>query len=133
MTPDQAIAFTLLNTTAISALVSTRVYYGLRPTTDELPSINFYDIAHGRINGIDNPIFSINCRGVTARAARDLGTLVLITLAGTQGQGGYGTVINGVNELDLYRVSLMNDYGLIPEPEDNCYNCPIDVRVISEI
>ena len=130
MTPDQFIGWTLLNTTAITAIVSTRVNYGLRPVGTVLPAINFYDVGGvSRFSGISSAVFSINCRASTARAARDLADLVLSLFIGSDATG---TIANG-NGFSAARISLENDGGLIPEPEDTCFNVPVDIRVVSNL
>ena len=130
MTPDQAVGYALIQSTAVSNIVNGRVYYATKPTTEILPSINYYDLPHKRINGLKNPIFSINCRAGTARAARDLGTVVLEELTGTQGQGKYGTVNGPTDDFDFIQNSLITDNGVKNETE-NCFNCPIDIMVIT--
>jgi hypothetical protein len=126
MRPDQFIGWTLLQSTAVTGITSTRVWYGLRPNGDTLPAINFYDVGGpGRFNGLNRPVFSINCRAATAGAARALADTVLSLFIGDDGKYGDG------NGFAAARVSLVNDGGLIPE--DDAYNVPIDVRVISTI
>lgn len=130
MKPDQFIGWTLLNTTAVTNITSTRVTYGLRPIGTVLPAINFYDIGGlSRFNGISSAVFSINCRATTARAARDLADIVLSLFIGSDARGTTGTG----NTFGASRVSLVNDGGLIPEPDDSCFNVPIDVRVVSNL
>ena len=128
MKPDQYIGYVLLNTTAVTAITSTRVNYGLRPTGTVLPAINFYDIAGvGKANGLDNGVYSINCRAATARAARDLADLVQSTFVGSDATGTSGNA----STFSAIRVSLVRSGGLITEPDDSCFNAPVDIRVIS--
>ena len=130
MTADQFVGWTLLNTSAVTAITSTRVVYGLRPIGTTLPAINYYDLSGaGRGNGIEAPVFSINCRAATARAARDLADIVLDLFIGGDAMGNYG-VNNG---FAAARVSLVNAGGLIPEPEGTCFNVPIDIRVVTTL
>jgi hypothetical protein len=130
MKPDQFIGWTLLNSTAVTTITSTRVTYGLRPIGTVLPAINFYDVGGlSRSQGISSMVFSINCRATTARAARDLADIVLSLFIGSSATGTTGTG----NTFGASRVSLVNDGGLIPEPDDSCFNVPIDVRVVSNL
>jgi hypothetical protein len=127
MKPAQLIGWTLLNTTAITAIVSTRVNHGLRPTGTVVPSINYYEIGGGtRMHGMESMVYSINCRASTAGASRDLARLVMDTFIGSNGDGTYGYN----NTFEVSRASLSVDGGLIPEPEDGIYNSPVDVRIV---
>jgi len=120
------IGWTLLQTSAVTNIVSTRVYHGLRPEGTAVPSINYYELGGGvRANGIEIQSFSINCRASTAGAARNLARSVLDLFTGTSGTGIYGTQ----NGFDIARASLRNDNGLVPETTDNVYNAPIDIAV----
>jgi len=120
------IGWTLLQTSAVTNIVSTRVYHGLRPEGTAVPSINYYELGGGvRANGIEIQSFSINCRASTAGAARNLARSVLDLFTGTSGTGIYGTQ----NGFDIARASLRNDNGLVPEITDNVYNAPIDIAV----
>lgn len=128
MKPYQAIGWTLLNTTAITAIVGSRVNHGMRPVGTAVPSINYYQVGgDGRSNGHESVVYSINCRSDTPAGARDLAFLVLDLFAGSSGTG-----INGYQNsaFVISRASLENDGGLIPEPEDEIYNAPIDIRIV---
>lgn len=131
MKPYQTIGYSLLNTTAITAIVSTRVNHGLRPEGTVVPSINYYEIGGGtRNNGIESTAYSINCRAATPAGARDLARLVLDLFTGSSGTGVYGYENS---TFEVSRASLQNDGGLIPEPEDGIYNAPIDIRIVYPI
>jgi hypothetical protein len=128
MKPYQAIGWTLLNTTSITAIVGSRINHGLRPVGTAVPSINYYELGGAtRTYGTEGVVFSINCRSTTPGGARDLARLVMDTFAGSDGTGVYGFQNSSFN---VYRASLQNDGGLIPEPEDNIYNAPVDIRVV---
>jgi hypothetical protein len=130
MKPYQAIGYALLNTTAITAIVSSRINHGLRPIGTIAPCINYYEIGGvTRIPGMESVIYSINCRATTAGVARDLAHLVLDLFAGTDGTGTYGQQMT----FEITRASLVNDAGIIPEPEDGIYNAPIDIRIVYPI
>lgn len=131
MKPHQVMGYTLLNTTAITAITSTRIYHGLRPVGTAVPSINYYEIGGARrSNGIESVVYSINCRASTASAARDLGRLVVDVFAGSSGTGVYGYQNSS---FEIARASLETDGGLIPETDDSLFNCPIDIRVVYPI
>lgn len=131
MKPYQAIGYTLLNTTSITAIVSTKVNHGLRPVGTAVPCINYYELGGPvRANGIESQVYSINCRASTAGAARDLARIVVDTFAGSSGTGIYGYQNSS---FEISRASLENDGGLIPETEDQIYNAPIDIRIVYPI
>ena len=126
--PYEALGWTLLNTSAVTALTSLRVYHGLRPQSDNtLPSINYYELgrASGR-GGYESQPYSISCRAETAGAARDLARVVITALTGTSQTGLYGTG----NSFDIVRMSLVADQGLIPEPDGDAFNAPVDVLLV---
>jgi len=126
--PYQCIGFSLLNTTAITAIVSTRVYHGLRPVGTAVPSINYYEVGGAsRFSGIESQVYSINCRASSPSVARNLASLVMDLFTGSSGTGVYGYQDSS---FEITRASLSNDGGLIPEPEDNIFNAPIDIRVV---
>ena len=129
MTPYQVIGWTLLQASAVSAIVSERVWHGLRPEGDTLPCINYYEIGGLRYNGMETQPYSINCRAATAGGARALARVVITALVGTCGTGMQGTN----NGFDIARMSLRADQGLIPEPEGSVYNAPIDVQLVSSV
>lgn len=126
MKPYQAIGWTLLQASAVTAITSTRVWHGLRPETDTLPGINYYELPGQRFNGIESQPYSINCRASTPAGARDLARVVIDALAGSAGTGMYGTN----NGFDIARASLRTDTGLIPEPTEGVYNAPVDVLIV---
>lgn len=126
MTPAEFMGWTMHNTSAITAITSTRITHGSRPQNTVTPCINYYQLAgRGRFYGIEVPTFSVNCRADTAEGARDLARIVVTTFSGSSGTGMYGTN----NSFDVARVSLRADQGLIPEPADNLYNAPVDIQL----
>jgi len=131
MRPHEYVGQTLIETTAISAIVGSgadaRVYHGLRPETTRVPSINFYELGGGMRNmGMERQPFSVNCRAETAKAARELARLVVTVFAGESGTGTYGTA----SGFSVARTALTNDGGVIPEPEDRVYNAPVDIHLV---
>jgi hypothetical protein len=130
MKPAQAIGYALINSTAISAIVGSRINHGLRPNGTATPCINYYELGgFSRNNGMENAVYSINCRHTTAGGARDLARLVLDYFAGTSGTGTYHVL----STFEVTRASLVNDGGLIPESTDGIYNAPIDIRIVYPI
>ena len=92
MMPYEAIGYMLINSSAISAITSTRVNHGLRPKGTDVPCINYYEVGGTtRFSGIETAIYSINCRAETPAAARDLARLVLDLFVGSSSTGTYGT------------------------------------------
>lgn len=133
MKPHEAIGYTLLHSSAITSVVSNRVFYGLRPQSPSssvltaLPAINFYELAGGReIWGTGIKTVSINCRAFTAQTAITLASAVTKLFNGTSGTGITGTE-NGFN---IARVHMKADGGLIPESDTGVYNAPVDILIV---
>jgi hypothetical protein len=130
MTGHEAVGYSLLQTSAVTSLLASStgsVWYGLRPLDDNLPCINYYEIAGGqRWNGMEQQRFSINCRAEKPADAKAIARAVLDLFVASNGSGIYGTM----NNFDVARASLANDGGLIPEPEDRCYNAPVDIYLV---
>lgn len=130
MSPSEFIGATLNQTATVTALTSTRIYHGLRPQTTATPSINYYQVGgSSRSYGFEFPTFSVNCRAVTAEAARDLARLVIETFHGSAASGMYGYTSSGTI-FEVARCGLRTDQGLIPEPADDLYNAPVDIQLV---
>lgn len=128
MKPYQVVGWSLAQTTAITAIVSTRIYHGLRAEGSVVPCINYYEVGGlTQLPGMVSQVYSINCRAASAGAARDLAYLVMDLFLGTSRTGTYGYQNSA---FEITRASLENDGGLIPEPEDGIYNAPIDIRLV---
>jgi len=126
-TEYQFIGWTLLNTTAISSIVSTRVYHGVRLDGTTLPAINYYKLAGGkRANGVERAVYTINCRAADVATALKLASYVVDVFSGSYGTGTYGTN----NGFTVARVSVVRDNGLIIEPDASSFNAPIDISVL---
>ena len=130
MKPYQAIGYLLNQATAVTAITSTRIYHGLRPTGTVVPCINYFQVGPGaRRNGIEICTYSINCRTSDPGTARDLARVVLDLFIGSSSTGTYGNT-GATNQFEVIRGSLQNDNGLIPESADGIYNAPVDIQVI---
>ena len=128
MSPSQTIGYTMNQTSSITNIVSTRIYNGQRPVTTVVPCINYFEMAGTkRLSGFERATYSINCRATTAETALQLARKVVdLFEGGTSGRGGYGYM----NGFEVTRVSLRQHQGLIPEPDDNLYNAPIDIFIV---
>jgi hypothetical protein len=83
-----------------------------------------------RNNGIESVPFSINCRAVTADTAINLAYKVVDLFHGSSGTGIYGMAGTAGNSFSVARASLRNMQGLIPEPDNSCFNCPVDILLV---
>lgn len=130
MKDHQFIGYTLLNTSAISALVSTRVYHGSRPKVSqisELPAIDFYQLPGGRKNmGTVSRTFTVNCRATSPAVARQLGDAVVDLFGGTSGTGMYGYS----SSFSVARASIARDNGTIVDDDSETFFVPIDVLIV---
>lgn len=130
MTPSQAVAKLLNEATAITTIVSNRIYFGNRPDTTITPCINFYELSGAKNSyGMQRIGYSINCRAVTAETVLQLAREVDYLFNGTSGTGVYGYASN-VSVFGIARAFTNQRQGLIPEPDSNIYNAPVDVYVI---
>ena len=127
MTPYELVGWTLNATTAVTAITSTRIWHGLKPRNDTLPSINYLELGAGtRFWGHERQPYSINCRASTPAGARDLNRVVTTVFAGAEGTG----ITGRNNGFTVERGSLKSDQGLIPEPDGNTFNAPVDFDII---
>lgn len=128
MTPSQAIAKSLAAATAITAIVpAARIYHGDRPQGDALPALNYYELPGGiRANGFERITYSFNCRATTAATALQMAREVANLFGGTSSNGTYGYQTG----FEITRASIRSTYGLLPEPDDKCYNAPVDILFV---
>lgn len=127
MTDYQMVGYALLQTSAITNIVSTRVFHGLRPEGTTVPCINYYEVGSvTRTSGLETVPYSINCRASSASQARTLARLVVDLFHGTSGTGIQGRW----NGFSVARGSLRNDNGIIPEPDDLIFNAPVDIQLV---
>ena len=130
MMPYEFVGWTFNNTSAVTAITSTRIYHGLRARSSVLPAINYQELGPGsRFYGYERQPYTALCRADTPAGARDLARVVTTVVAGSAGTGITGT--NNGFTLDLG--TLIADQGLIPEElvdGKTVYNVPIDFRLI---
>lgn len=127
MSPSQAIGYTLAQTTAVTTIVSTRIYNGTRPTGTTVPCINYFEVGgRKRSYGFERIPYSINCRAATAETALQLAKLVDDIFMGSSGTGVYGAM----NSFEFTRSFVNQNQGLVPEVEDNLYNAPVDIFLV---
>jgi len=127
MTADQMIGYTLRQTSAVTAITSTRVYHGMRPEGTTVPCINFFRMPGGvRKDGMDSQYYSINCRAVTSSTALTLASAVIDAFHGTSGRGMKGDV----SGFSVISSSLQFGGGLIFDPDGETYNSPVDIQVV---
>jgi hypothetical protein len=125
--PYQVIGWSMAQTSAITAVVGTNIWHGLRPKTSALPAINYYELPGVRRYGMETQPYSIQCRAATAGTARDLARLIVDLFSGTSGTG-----IQGVQStFTIARGSLRADQGLIPE--EDAYNAPVDIQIVYSV
>jgi hypothetical protein len=132
MKPGQFLCYTMLQTTAITSIVSTRVLDGPIPQStclSALPAINVSEQPGGNErNGIGSKTFTINSRALTKNASENLSREVVKLFNGLSGSGKYGTM----NGFDVSRISL-RDFGiggLVYEASTGYYNHPVDVLMV---
>jgi len=117
----EAIGTRILATSAITNVVSTRVYHGLRPAGDA-PCINYFEAGYTPLhNGVlESPRYQISCRASTPKVAQNLAREVVVLFHNFQGS---------VTGFDIQRVTVEGKM-LLPEPDTNLYHVPVDVRIV---
>lgn len=131
MTAIQFVGYTLINTTAITAITTAdRITSGVRSKTASglaIPSINYSKLAGDRF-GLKNIVVAINCRAATEVDAENLQSLVTDTFVGSDGRGKYADVTG----FSAYRISLVKEHSTIPETEGTVtiYNSPVDIMIV---
>jgi hypothetical protein len=132
MKPGQFLCYTMLQTTAITSIVSTRVIDGPIPQStvlSALPAINVTEQPGGNErNGIGEKTFTINSRALTKNASEDLSREIIKLFNGLSGSGKYGSM----NGFDIARISLRDNGigGLIYEDSTGYFNYPVDIFLV---
>jgi hypothetical protein len=130
MTSGQAVGAILFSVTALTNIVSTRIFNGNRPTGTVVPCINYYEMAGGKNRYTEQSVpYSINCRATTAETALQLAKIVDETFNGTSGTGMYGYASSGT-VFSINRSWTVQRQGIIPEPDDGIYNAPVDIYIV---
>jgi hypothetical protein len=133
MSPSQVIGLILNEASAITNIVSTRIFNGFKPGSTTVPAtfpaINYFEMAGGKkIYGFYAQTYSINCRAATAETALNLARKVDDLFSGTSGTGIYGCASN-VSAFEITRATTRQMQGLIPEPDEGLYNAPVDIQI----
>lgn len=117
----EAIGTKLLAASAITNVVGTKVYHGLRPA-GSAPCINYFEAGYIPLhNGVlESPRYQISCRASTPKVAQNLAREVVVLFHNFQGS---------VSGFDIQRVTIEGKL-LLPEPDTNLYHVPVDVRFV---
>jgi len=126
MTPAQMVGWSLNQATAITAIVSTRIYHGKRPDASITPCINYFEMTTKRKNGFESATYSFNCRASTVGTAIQIARLVDDLFNGTSGTGIYGSM----NGFEISRASEVQMQSAIYETTENIWNAPVDILFI---
>jgi hypothetical protein len=130
MTSGQAVGSILFSITALTTIVSTRIFNGNRPTGTTVPCINYYEMAGGKNKYTEQSVpYSINCRAATIETALLMAKIVDETFNGTSGTGMYGYASNGT-VFSINRCWTVQRQGIVPEPDDGIYNAPVDIYIV---
>jgi hypothetical protein len=121
-----AVGFLLAQTTAVSALVGSRIYYGLRPTGTTVPCINYYDVSSVRKAAVESVRFTINCRAATPGEANTIARKVVDLFHGADSTGTYGMA----SSFTILRAFVDSGPRLIIETEDNIFNSVVETVIV---
>lgn len=127
MKPYQTPGYVMANTSAITAIVGSRITFALRPPGASLPAINYFTASGYALRyGMETQPFTVNCRAQTAAAAEDLAREVRDLFNGSAATATYGTR----NGFDITRAFAEPGPGTIYEEADAVYNCPATVTIV---
>lgn len=121
MTIDQAIAKMLYDSTDVTDIVGTRIFFGKTPeTVKEYPKINYFLVSDPNIfdNNINRQTWQISCRAETPQIARSLSEIIKALFKNFQGT---------VDTFDIQAITFLSST-MIKEPED-IYNFPVDIGI----
>lgn len=114
MSAESKLVALLSGDSAVSALVSARVYPLILPQAPTLPAITYSRIAPGAVyslqgySNLENPLIQVDCWGSTYAGVKDLATKVK---AAMDGASSFKSVVQAERDMyeddvRLYRVSL---------------------------
>lgn len=132
MNIEQALVAELLDTAAVTALVSDRIDPGIRPEGSAFPSISLrrisgpveYTLASQAPRA--SPRFQIDCWGSTYSSAKDVADTVrsaLKTFSGTMGG------VSGVNVIAIWFENEIDLY----EDESKVHHVAMDIRMLHDL
>jgi hypothetical protein len=128
MTIYEAIGYELNQCSAVIVLTGNRIYHGLRLPSEKgvlLPAINYYKLSGNNLY-LDKDTYTINCRANDINTAVLLSKMVKELFCGISGLGTYASETG----IDISRISLVADHGVIPEAESGVYNAPVDILFV---
>ena len=117
----EAIGYALLNESAITDVVGSRIYHGIRPEGDA-PCINYFEVGYIPLhNGVvESPRYQISCRAADPKVAQELARTVCTVFHNYRGS------------VDGFAIDMgtIEDKRMLPEPNTNLYHVPVDVRFV---
>lgn len=121
------LGYALKASTALSAIVSTRIYHGMRTMGTAVPALNYYQLGQRRrANGMETIRWSICSRSTKAAEALSIANIIVEMFDGESGNGMSGDI----NSFAIISTSLVGTGGLIFEEEESIYNAPVDIQVV---
>ena len=125
-TPAEMMLWVFKNESTITAITSKRAWHAFRPKSPSYPNICFMENGKPTRNrGMEEQVFTVNCRGQTAEKALALARVVEDYFNGSSSTGVYGTV----NSFDIGRSFVGPGAPLIAEPRGSVYNVPVPVTI----
>jgi len=123
----EAIAVKLTATSAVTSLVGSNIYHGMRPPKDTGDySLNYFEVGGQDIildtrGVVENPLYQISCRARTASNAEEFALVVGTTLQNMQ-EAMEGFSVNFAN--------LAPGGELIEEEDGKWYHVPLTMRFV---
>jgi hypothetical protein len=125
----QFIGYKLLSTTAVTSIVSQRIYHGNGPESMTYPAITYFQSGYPAMtyqNTISRRRYQIDCWANSAAGVRDLEQAVTNTMDNAS-----GTFTNSAgSSFDIQATDVMLYGPMIYESGTNLYHQPIDIRLI---
>ena len=126
-TPAEMMDWVFRNEATITAITSKRSWHSFRPKAPGYPNICFMENGKPTRNrGMEEQVFTVNCRGQDPEKALNLARKVEDYFNGSSSTGIYGTV----NSFDISRSFVGSGAPLIAEPKGSVYNVPVPVTIM---
>lgn len=119
----EAIGYELFAASAITNIVGSNIYHGMRPEPGD-PCINYFEVGYVLLayNAIESPVYQISCRASTPAIAQQLAREVAVLFQSAK---------RAISIFDIQMATVDNKL-LLYENETELYHVPVDVRFVYE-
>lgn len=125
--PWEMMLWVFKHESTITKVTNGRAWHSFRPQSPTYPNVCFMENGKPtRSQGMEEQVFTVNCRGQKAEKALELARVVEDYFHGSSSTGIYGTV----NGFDIGRSFVGSGAPLISEPKGSVYNVPVPVTIV---